>query len=201
MRRAYNLFLVIFSGKEPWRDALFDSLAPKAYDRVLVIGTRAGPLATALARRHPDVTIVVADANPGADKRVGRHALGGIQNVQMIHLTHSLPIPAGAFDKVVGTFTFHDRAPDEKLKLAREMLILLRHRGTIHLADLDRPAIGREGSILKLVSVIFGPNVAESHLDGSWTECLVNAGFARVHRVSTHSVIVGRVAVVQGRKR
>lgn len=201
MKRAYNLFFVIFSRNEPWQDALFDSLALKEDDRVLIFGTRAATIATALARRHPDVNIVGVDPNPEAAERVRGHALRGMRNVPITDLTQSLAIPAGAFDKVVGMFTFHDRAPHEKLKLAREMLRVLRHRGTIHVADFDRPVIGREGSILKLVSVIFGSNVTESHLDGSWNECLVKAGFAGVHRLSTHSVIVGRVAVVQGRKR
>ena len=202
IKLAYNFFFLILSRDPIWQEPLFRSFPANPYDRVLVFGTLAASSAMALATRRPDLNIVAADANPKAVERA-RKQLGrrGFQNVVIIKATQPLAFADGSFDRVVGTFTFHCRERLEKLRLAGEMLRLLRHRGTLHVADYDRPALAREALILKTARVVFGPNAIEPHLDASWTECLTKAGFAGVHRLSTHSVTAGRIGVVQARKR
>jgi hypothetical protein len=103
-------------------------------------------------------------------------------------------------DKVVLVLAFHDRAPDEKIAIAKEMLRLLRRGGTLHVADYDKPAASGERAILMFARYFAGPAAAQPHIDGSWTEFLAKAGFSGVRRQSSHSVSVGRVSLVKARK-
>ncbi len=93
-----------------------------------------------------------------------------------------LPFDASSFDKVVLVLTLHDRPPDEKLGIAKEMLWILRRSGTLHVADYDKPAAPGEGAVLKLARYISGQAAAEPHINGSWTEFLAKAGFTGIRR-------------------
>ena len=77
---------------------------------------------------------------------------------------------------------------------------MLRHGGTIHLAELDEPQTPRESAILRGASLLFGPATAKPHMDGTWFKLIEQAGFVGVRRVTTYAEIGARVALVRARR-
>jgi SAM-dependent methyltransferase len=126
------------------------------------------PHATSLsAFQQP--TFVGADPNPKAVEKARRiFARSNIANLTIIDAPRRgrLPFDAGSFDNVVLVLTLHDRVPDEKLEIAREMFRLLRHGGKLHVADYDKPVVRGERGILRFAEYISGPAAAEPHLTG-----------------------------------
>jgi SAM-dependent methyltransferase len=112
-----------------------------------------------------------------------------------------LPFDAGSFDKVVSVLTFHDRTPDEKLGISKEMLRVLRRGGTLHVADFDKPATRGERRILIFAERVLGRTAAEPHMNGSWMTILPKVGFLGIRCQSSFSVGVGRIIVGKARKR
>ena len=199
---AYRFYFRSMVQDASWRRPLLESLSPRPGERILDFGPGSASTALELARRFPECSIVGADPDErsvikGRQKVLSR----GLKNVELeVGTPGRLPFGASSFDKVVCVLTFHDLDQEGKIRIAREMLRVLRRGGTLHVADYDRPVARGEHAVLKLARFVSGEAAAQPHMDGSWTKGLEKAGFLGVRRLSTHSVWVGRVAIVRGRK-
>ncbi len=126
-----------------------------------------------------------------------------IGNVVVIgtSLDMRLPFGANSFDKIVCTITLHDCLPDEKNRIVHEFRRVLRHGGTLHVADYDKPETPRESAVLTLARYISGAAAVEPHVSGSWTGGLTRAGFSAIRRQSSVSIGSGRILLVEAQKR
>ena len=202
-RLLYDGFFDLMMSDRSWQEAVIDSLAPRADDRILDFGAGSGSMAIMLALRFPSSSFIAVDPDPSsASKAVRDITRHHIENVQVLAETTGdrFSFGAGSFDKAVSVLTFHDRSPDEKYRLANELRRVLRRGGTLHVADYDKPTNSNEHRILKFTERISGPAAATPHLNGSWTGSLVKAGFVGLRRQSSQSVGIGRISVVRARK-
>lgn len=200
----YDRFFFFMVRDQSWQESLIASLAPETNNRILDFGPGSSSTAVALALRYPNATIVGADPDPKAVEKARQSiARRQIENVTVIEspLHGRLPFDACSFDRAVCVLTFHDCWPDKKVGIAKEMMRVLRRGGTLHVADYDRPDTPGEQAILTLTRYISGAAAAEPHVTGNWTEFLKKAGFSGIRRQSSHSVRVGRIAVVRALKR
>src|SRR5882672_372053 len=134
-----------------WQEPLLAAVAPGANSRILNFGPGSAQTARNLAIRFPTANIVGADPNPKAVEKARRIiARSNIANLTIIDAPRRgrLPFDAGSFDNVVLVLTLHDRVPDEKLEITKEMLRLLRHGGKLHVADYDKPVVRGEHTAL-----------------------------------------------------
>ena len=202
-RLLYEGFFDVVMSDRSWQEAVIDSLAPRADDRILDFGAGSGSMAIMLALRFPSTTFVAVDPDPSSVAKAVRDITRRhIENVQVLAETTGdrFSFGTGSFDKAVSVLTFHDRSPDEKYRLANELRRILRRGGTLHVADYDKPINSNEHRILKFTERISGPAAATPHLNGSWTGFLVKAGFVGIRRQSSQSVGIGRISVVRARK-
>jgi ubiquinone/menaquinone biosynthesis C-methylase UbiE len=167
------------------------------------VGPGSASAAAVLAAKSPEAEIVGADPSPQAVKKarwvIARRKLSNLTVVNAQQCGR-LPFNAGTFDKIVVVLTLHDRPPDEKIALGKELLRILRRSGTLHVADYDKPVNDRERRILMFSERISGQAAVEPHLSGSWTTFLTTAGFIGKRRQSSVSVEIGRIAIVKARK-
>jgi ubiquinone/menaquinone biosynthesis C-methylase UbiE len=194
--------LIVRAGS--WQEELFGSFAPKAGERILDFGRGNSSTSIALALRYPETKVVAMESSCEAARRVRSKAIRRrIWNLSVVVAPPHGPLPfnAGSFDKVVCRLGLHDFSPNEKLALVKEVARVIRRGRTFHVADYDKAESPGEGTILELASRISGPPAVAAHMDGSWTEFLVKAGFAGVRRQSSHSIGFGRISVVKARKR
>ena len=200
----YDGFFITMVRDKSWQEPLLASLAPQVNNRILDFGAGSGSTAIMRARRFPEASFVGADPSPKVVEKARQNiARRHIPNVTIIvaPLHGRLPFDAGSFDKVVCVLAFHDRPPDEKLGIAKEMLRILRRGGTLHVADFDKPQTRGERAILSFAEYISGRAASEPHMNGSWTAFLAEARFVGIRRQSSHSVGIGRVSVIKARKR
>ena len=203
LKLLYEVMFCVIVSDPAWQRLLIASVAPKTNCRVLSFGRGCASVARALALRFPGARVVVADPNPKSIEKarwsIVRH---NIPNLMAIKAPRYGPIPSDkcSFDKVMLVLTFHNRPPEEKLGVAKEMLRVLRHGGTLHAAAFDKPAVPKERGFLTITRNLSGPTVADSHLDGTWIEFLAKAGFIRIRRQLSYSIGVARISVVKARK-
>ena len=200
----YDGSFVILVRDGSWQEEAFESLAPKAGDRILDFGPGSSSTAISLALRYPEATFIGLDPSSKAVEKarlsMARKKLGNISVIDT-PLHGKLPFDAGSFDKAVCMLGLHDRPPEEKLRIVKEIVRVVRRGGTLHVADFDKPENRGEGRILELARRISGQAATEPHINGSWTECLAKGGFTGVRRRSSHSIGIGRISVVKARKR
>jgi len=200
----YDVIFVVLVRDGSWQEGVVTSLAPKADDRILDFGTGSSSTAVSLALRYPKAAFVGVDPSSRAVEKARRTILRKkLRNISIVSapLPGKLPFDASSFDKAVCMLGFHDRSPEEKLRVAKEIARVLRRGGTLHVADFDKPENRSEGGILEFARRISGSAAAEPHMNGTWTECLTKGGLAGVRRQSSHSIGIGRISVVKARKR
>lgn len=203
LKLLYDVIFWFLMRDESWQEPLFTSIAPKAQCHVLSFGRGAISVARTLALRFPEAKVIGTDSYSNPIKKVFRSLLRrDIPNLMVVEAPRCGPLPfdAGSFDKVVLVLAFHNRIPEEKLAVAKEMLRVLRHGGMLHVAAYDKPSLPGENAILRLVRYLAGPTAADPHLNGSWIEYLSDGGFAGIRRQSSCSVGGARISVVRARK-
>lgn len=203
LKLIYDVSFLFMMRDVSWQEPLFASIEPKAQCRVLSFGRGAVSVARALALRIPDANVVGADPNLKATKKALRRVdRRNIPNLTVVAVSRcgQLPFAASSFDKVVLVLALHNHIPDEKLGIIKEMLRVLRHGGTLHVAAYDKPSLPGEQALLAITRYLSGATAADSHLDGSWIEFLTKAGFAGIRRQSSCSVVGARISVVRARK-
>jgi ubiquinone/menaquinone biosynthesis C-methylase UbiE len=155
----YDGFLFFTVRDQSWQQPLFSSLAPRANDRILDLGRGSASTAVMLGRRFPEASFVGFDPSPKAVKMANRSIVRRrITNVRVVGgpVHGRLAFEAGSFDKAVCVLAFHDRPPDEKFVIAKEILRVLRRGGTLHVADYDKPTVAREAGALRFAQYISG---------------------------------------------
>lgn len=200
----YDVIFIILVRDGSWQEGIFESLAPKAGDRILDLGPGSSSTAVSLALRYPQATFVgLEPSSKAAEKARSKVARNEIRNLSIIvaPLHGALPFGVGSFDKVVCMLGLHDCPPEGKLGMVKEIVRIVRRGGTFHVADFDRAENRGEGRILEFARRISGPAAVTAHMNGSWTEFLAKGGFAGVRRQSSHSIGIGRISVVKARKR
>jgi SAM-dependent methyltransferase len=95
----------------------------------------------------------------------------------------------------------HDRPPEGKIGLLKEIARVLRRGGRLYVVDFDKPENPGEGGMLAFAQLIWGTASVAPHVSGSWVEFFVKVGLAGVRRQSSHSIGIGRLSVVKARKR
>ena len=200
----YNLSFAILLRDTSWQEELFTSLAPKAGDRVLGFGPGSSSSAISLARRYPAATFVIVDSNSKAVERLRLSAVRKqLGNIGVLHVPDagSLPLNAGSFDAVMCMLALHDRSPDQKVVIIKEMTRVLRRGGKLRAVDFDKPENPQERRILELGSRISGAASLAPHFNGTWVDLLAKGNLAGAVRVSSHSFGSGRISIVKARKR
>lgn len=199
----YHGSFVLLVRDGSWQEEVFESLAPKAGDRILDFGPGSSSSAISLALRCPQATFIGADPSSKAVEKARRTvAQKKLGNVSVVDATlhEKLPFDAGSFDKAVCMLGLHDRPPEEKLRIVKEVVRVVRRGGTLHVADFDKPENPGEGRILEFARRISGLAAVAPHMNGSWIECLAKGGFTGIRRKSSCSIGVGRISVVKARK-
>lgn len=179
-----------------WWEPLIQEAAPSSGERILEVSAEGFGECAALARQYPAVHFSTVQS-AGSNKDT--HA--PLSNLELLRWEQCcIDCRAGSFDKVICSLALHPLPLKEKLVLLKEMRRVLRHSGTLHLADFDQPLRPREVHVLRSTGHLFGPETAESHLDGSWLNLIKQAGFVGVRRVNSFSEMIGRVAVIRARR-
>lgn len=185
-------------------EPLIAALAPEPGERILYVrGAQAEPV-LALARRFPGTAFVGLEASAERAAVTRAEAMeAGLSNVKAFtwEVHGRMPFPPASFDKAASVMALHSEPPEVKLRITRELLRVLRRRGGLLASDLDAARGAQEGALLKVASMVFGEARLRPHTDGTWPDILSEAGFARVERLGSHSVLAARVAVVRASRR
>jgi ubiquinone/menaquinone biosynthesis C-methylase UbiE len=163
---------------------------------VLEVSAEGCSLCEVLARQYPAVHFSAVQP-AGSNKSVR----GPLSNLELLHGDqYCIDCRAASFDKVILSLALHPLRQSDKVALLKEMRRVLRHGGTLHIADFDQPLHRREIHALRGTGYLFGSETAKPHLDGSWLNLIKQTGFDGVRRVNTVSEIVGRIAIIRARR-
>lgn len=196
-KSAFKITSKFFLQSGPWRDPLIESLSPRAGERILDVSVNGWSSGIDLARRFPAVQVV----SLGVIDDLNRNGVAPFENIRLLDRNEChIGCPGASIDKIVCSLGLHPLQPEQKAFLLREMLRVLRHGGSLHIADYDRPRGSLEASMLKGTSRIYGERTALAHFDGTWVDMINKAGFVGVRRLASYPDMVGRISLVRARR-
>lgn len=176
-----------------WRAALLKEAAPRSGARVLQVHIRESNISADLLAKYPGCKLT--SVNPF------NQAPEAVEGVQRLSFEHGRICCDGAsFDKVVCCMALHPLEPPAKLALLKEMRRVLRSRGTLYLAELDKAYSKRETLALIGTYDLYGHDTAVSHSDGTWTAQIELAEFSHVKLVYNEPDVIGRVSIFRTRR-
>lgn len=199
-RTAYPILL-----KHPaCSEALFAAVAPQPGERILLVRNAHTGSVVPFAQLHPEAHFVSLEHDEASFSTAGREiqALGAV-NIEPSRPGELalLPFADASFEKVVSLMNLHTAMPEPRLVTAREMLRVLRRKGSVYAADLDAATTAAERSLLKIANLALGHERMQPHVDGTWPDILAAAGFARVKRISMQTADAIRIGVVRAQRR
>ena len=179
LKPLYYCFAAAMLRDTSWQEPLFDLVPPKSGERLLAFGPGSAATAISLAERFTELSIVVADPDPSIVRKSKR----AIEKQQTSNITFidapSIAVHTGSFDRAICVLSFHLRAPDEKIALAKEAFRVLRRGGALYAADYDRPTNREERIVLNLAAQISSRIAVQSHFDGTWGKLFKKGGLCR----------------------
>jgi SAM-dependent methyltransferase len=146
-----------------WRSALLKEVAPRERERILHVHIHDSDLSTELLAKFPGVRLAAVNPIDPATEHID-----GVQRLSFEH--GRIGCNGASFDKVLCCMALHPLAPPAKLALLKEMRRVLRLRGTLYVADLDKVFSKRETFALIGTYERYGHDTAVPHSDGTWTK-------------------------------
>lgn len=171
------------------REELVKQASIQPNQRVLDLGCGTGTLVVLLKRKYPAAQIVGLDPDPKALRRAQKKVKRAGVEVQLDEgFADQLPYDDGAFDRVISSFMFHHLENQDREKMLREVLRVLKPAGTFHLLDFAGGEDRARGWWGRLVD-------SHSHLQGNSQqrilELMRRAGFTNAAKVKDGSMLFG----------
>ena len=181
--------LVRLMGAARAREELVKQVGIQPKQCVLDLGCGTGTLVVLLKRRYPAAQIFGLDPDPKALRRAKKKVRRAGVAVQLDEgFADQLPYDEGTFDRVLSSFMLHHLEDQDREKMLREVLRVLKPAGTFHLLDFaggeDR-AHGRWGRLVN----------SHSHMEGNSQQRILQlmrrAGFFNAEKVKDGSMLFG----------
>ena len=173
--------LVRLMGGAGAREELIKQASIQPNQRVLDLGCGTGTLVVLLKRKYPATQIVGLDPDPKALRRAKKKVKRAGVAVQLDKgFADELPYDEGTFDRVLSSFMFHHLEDQDREKMLREVLRVLKPAGTFHLLDFAGGEDRAGGWWGRLVN-------SHSHLEGNSQrrilQLMKRAGFLNAAKV------------------
>ena len=175
------------------RSAVIDSLALEPGMRVLELGAGPGRLAIQIKQAHPAVRVEAVDIDPRMVARARRDAAR--QRVEIVFRAGDMTAlgPAGGFDRVYSTMTFHHLAPDGKQAALAAARRVLAPDGSFVVADFSRPRDPLQWALFSWIQQpLDGAINTRPHRDGQFEQALRDT-FAGVRSAAVWRTIAGTI--------
>ena len=202
---ARDVFLPIYDpvvrlmGAGRARDELIEQANIQDNQRVLDLGCGTGTLVALLKRKYPAAQIVGLDPDPKALRRAKKKIQRAGVEVQLDEgFADELPYEEGTFDRVLSSFMFHHLEDQDREKMLREVLRVLKPAGTFHLLDFAGGEDRARGTWGRLID-------SHSHLHGNSQRRILQlmrgAGFTDAAKVKDGSMFFGLMPTAYYRAR
>jgi ubiquinone/menaquinone biosynthesis C-methylase UbiE len=176
-------------GGDRARQELIEQANIQPNQRVLDVGCGTGTLVVLLKRKYATAQIVGLDPDPKAMRRAQNKVRGAGVSVQLDQgFADELPYEKATFDRVLSSLMFHHLEAQDREKMLREILRVLKPGGSFHLLDFaggeDR-AHGRWGRLVNSHALL------KDNSEQLILQQMRSAGFVNAEKVKDGRMLFG----------
>ena len=181
--------LVSLMGGDRARQELIKQANIETNQRVLDVGCGTGTLVVLLKRKYATAQIVGLDPDPKALRRAQKKVRRAGVAVQLDEgFADELPYEAGTFDRVLSSFMFHHLEQQDREKMLREVLRVLKPGGSFHLLDF---AGGEDRAHRRWGRLVNSHALLKDNSHERILQQMNRAGFANAEKVREGSMLFG----------
>lgn len=192
--------LVSLMGFDRARQELVSAANIEPGHHILDIGCGTGTLVVMLKRQYPTAQVVGLDPDPKALRRAQIKATRAAVSAQFDPgFADELPYKDESFDQVFSSFMFHHLKEQEREKMLREVLRVLKSGGSFHLLDF----VANNASHGFLDRLFHSHAQMKDNRDTTILELMSRVGLMNVAKVKEGSMLFGllRTSSYQASKR
>lgn len=185
----YDPLVSLLGGDRARRDLIAQANITSG-QRILDIGCGTGTLAVMLKRSHADVEVIGLDPDPKALRRAKTKATRAGLSLQLDQgFADELPYADDSFDRVFSSFMFHHLEEQDREKMLREVLRVLRPGGSLHLLDfLGDHEHGSHGFLRRF---IHSHAELKDNSDARIIQLMQRARFTNAEKVKESQMLLG----------
>ena len=181
--------LVSLMGGNRAREELIKQAGIEPNQRVLDVGCGTGTLVVLLKRRYPMTEIFGLDPDPKALHRAKKKVRRAGVAVQLDEgFADELPYEEGTFDRVLSSFMLHHLEDQDREKMLREVLRVLKPSGVFHLLDF---AGGEDRASGRLGRLVDSHARLQDNSEQRILHLMKRAGFTNAEKVKEGSMLFG----------
>lgn len=191
----HDLFLPLYDplvsllGGDRARKELINQARIEDGHRVLDIGCGTGTLLMLLKKQYPTVQVAGLDPDPKALRRAKTKATRAAVSLQLDQgFADELPYENNSFNRVLSSFMFHHLEEQDREKMLREALRVLKFDGSFHLLDF---AGGDQGSDGLLAHLIHSSHRLKDNSEQRILQLMKRAGFTQARKIKDGSMFLG----------
>jgi ubiquinone/menaquinone biosynthesis C-methylase UbiE len=176
-------------GADRARQELIEQANIQPNQRVLDIGCGTGTMAVLLKRKYATAQIVGLDPDPKALRRAQKKVRRAGVAVQLDEgFADELPYEESTFNRVLSSFMFHHLEEQDREKMLREVLRVLKPGGSFHLLDF---AGGEDGAHGRWGHLVNSHALLKDNSQRRILQQMKRAGFANAEKVKDAQMLFG----------
>ena len=180
--------LVSLLGGDRARRELINQARIEDNHYVLDVGCGTGTLVILLKKQHPTIEVAGLDPDIKALRRAKMKAARAAVSLQFNQgFADELPYQEGSFDRVLSSFMFHHLEEEDREKMLRETLRVMKSGGSLHLVDFK----GDHGSHGLLGRLIHSSHRLKNNSDEHILQLMKRAGFSQARKIKDGSMFFG----------
>ena len=197
----YDYFIAVAGGGERYLNALIAHARLERTAHVLDVACGTGTLAIAMKRHAPSVEVTALDCDDTMLLRARHKAQQCAVDIRFDNAyAQHLPYPDAYFDCVVSSLFFHHLLPEDKHRVAQEMLRVLKPGGMFYVLDWGRAKNRLMRSLFFTVQLVDGFACTRDNVAGRLGELFTQAGFSDVTELASFNTVFGTLALYGGAK-
>ncbi len=194
----YDLIMRVFTRDYVFKLELVRQAHLKNGGNVLDIGCGTGTLTIIAKKACPEARVVGIDGDPRI-LRIAKSKMAEARlNISLEHgMASTLPHVGDSFDRILASMVLHHLTRDDRMRVLREALRVLKPGGELHVAELCKA----QNVAMKVAS--FLPRRFEDTSDflkGLLPQMLHEAGFSNVEETTEFATLFGSVCLYRMRK-
>ncbi|MEN5051144.1 class I SAM-dependent methyltransferase [Brevundimonas naejangsanensis] len=183
LTNSYDRVLAFMTREHQWRSQLVSSIAPRAGEVIVDIGSGTGSLAIMLKTVTPDSRVIAMDPDPQA-RRLAEHKArkseADINFITAMGADAADAVPHRSIDKVVVCLVLHQCRMAEKRAILSAAHAMLKPGGRLFIADYGLQPDPAMKVLFNLVRLLDGYSDTRANKNGQIPILMGQAGFGSV---------------------
>lgn len=201
LTKAYDFVLKYTMPEKAFKSKLVECADISAKQNVLDFGCGTATLSLLTKEMNSEAYVVGVDVDEQALTIARDKIEKSKADIKLIKITPgNLDFEKNTFDRVISSLVFHHLTDSQKVESLKEILRVLRPKGTLTIVDWGKASNLLMRLLFYLVQILDGFETTTSNVKGRLPEFMKEGGFKEVGILKSYNTVYGTLSVYQAKR-